>query len=135
MALGYNKSKDAAAEEFLQIVHFLVAYEMEKDNSLHTPFQWDENYDMWSKYILRQFKWQSGLKPKDVVLAKWRAYTLVNSIFPMNANMLCLLMGALQNRILANEYDAREVTYTLFKGIYFFKEWIIMSMMSGTRCN
>lgn len=109
MALGYNKSKDTASEEFLQIVHFLLIHELDKDTALGTPFYWDENYEMWSKYILRQFKWQGGLKPKDIVLAKWRAYTVVNSIFPLNANMMCLLMDSVFERLLNGEYDNREV--------------------------
>lgn len=109
MALGYNKSKEAASEEFLQIVHFLVVYELDRESSLGTPFYWDEHYEMWSKYILRQFKWQGGLKPKDIVLSKWRAYTAINAIFPLNANMMCLLMDAVMERALNCEYDTREV--------------------------
>ncbi|ODN06604.1 Protein unc-13 D, partial [Orchesella cincta] len=109
MALGYVKSKDTATEEFLQIIHFLLVHELDKDASLETPFYWDEHYAMWSKYILRQFKWQGGLKPKDIVLAKWRAYTTVNAIFPLNANMTCLLLDAVLERMISGDYDSREI--------------------------
>lgn len=113
MALGYNKSREAATEEFLQIIHFLIIHELDRDSALGAPYHWDENYEVWSKYILRQFKWQGALKPKDIVLAKWRAYTTVNGIFPLSANMMCLLLDAVLSRALNNEYDAREVNESI----------------------
>ncbi|ODN06584.1 BAI1-associated protein 3 [Orchesella cincta] len=110
MVLGYNKCRNTASEEFLQIIHFLLVHELEDDASLDNPFNWDDNYIKWSNYILRQFKWQAVVKPKDVVLAKWRAYTKMNDIFPLKSNMLYLLLNAVLERMLHDKYDSRDIS-------------------------
>ncbi|CAL8078407.1 unnamed protein product [Orchesella dallaii] len=106
MILGYNKPIETATVEFLEILYFLLVNELDNDSSLDNPFYWDDKFKLWSQYTLRQFKWQGGLKPKDVVLTKWRAYAKVNEIFPLKASMLRLLLKAVLERVRSGEYDS-----------------------------
>ncbi len=109
VAMGYRKCKNAVFEEFLQMLHLLVTYELDHGSSPEIPFYWDEHFEISSKRILRQLKWQGGLKSKDVVLAKWIVYTEVNSIFPLNANMMFLLFDDVMERAAKREYDTKQV--------------------------
>lgn len=91
------------------MLHLLVIYELDHGSFQEIPFYWDEHFEIGSKRILRQLKWQGGLKSKDVVLAKWNVYTKVNSIFPLNANMMFLLMDDVMERVAKREYDTKQV--------------------------
>lgn len=109
VALGYRKNRTTVFEEFHQMLHLLVIYELDHGSSHEIPFYWDEHFVISSKRILRQIKWQGGLKSKDVVLAKWIIYTKVNSTFPLNANMMFLLMDDVMERVSKREYDTKQV--------------------------
>ena len=85
LALGAEKDKKVAAQEYRHVLHLLLVHELDEENI--QPHVWDGQFSKYSEFILNQLRWQGGLLPHDIDLAKWLVYTRVQCEHPLNAKL------------------------------------------------
>ncbi len=86
MALGTEKEKKVAAQEYRHVLHLLLVHEL--DEEAIEPHQWSGTFkNKNSTYILNQLQWQGGLTQTDIDIAKWAVYARVQCDHPLNANI------------------------------------------------
>lgn len=85
MALGADKEKKVAAQEYRHVLHLLLVHELDEQNvEAHI---WDGRFAKHSEFILRQLELLGGLTQMDVDIAKWLVYTRVQCEHPLNTKV------------------------------------------------
>ena len=112
MALGTEKEKKVAAQEYRHVLHLLLVHEL--DEEAVEPHQWSGQFkNKCSTYVLNQLQWQGGLTQMDMDLAKWLVYSRVQCDHPLNANLFTPLLqkitGYLENQSISDD----EVLYVV----------------------
>jgi len=107
LALGAEKEKRVAAQEYRHVLHLLLVHELDEENI--EPHQWDGQFAKYSSYILRQLQFQGGLTPKDIVFARWIVYTRVQCEHPLNAKLFPQILETLMEHMLKKEITDDEV--------------------------
>lgn len=93
MALGAEKEKKVAAQEYRHVLHLLLVHELDEENV--EPHQWEGRFSSKSAFILRTLELQGGLTRKDIEIAQWLVYTRVQCEHPLNAKVFPPLFEAI----------------------------------------
>ncbi|XP_035714351.1 protein unc-13 homolog 4B isoform X3 [Folsomia candida] len=97
MALGAEKEKKVAAQEYRHVLHLLLVHELDEENV--PPHEWDGKFAKHSEFILRQLELLGGLNQKDVDMARWLVYTRVQCEHPLNVKVFPVLFKTLVNYV------------------------------------
>ncbi|CAG7828570.1 unnamed protein product [Allacma fusca] len=92
MVMGAEKDKKVAAQEYRHVLHLLLVHELDEENI--QTHAWDGQFSKHSEYILNQLRWQGGLLPHDIDMAKWLVYTRVQCEHPLNAKLFPPIFSA-----------------------------------------
>lgn len=85
MALGAEKEKKVAAQEYRHVLHLMLVHELDEENI--EPHQWEGKFSPKSAFILRTLELQGGLTRKDIDIAQWLVFTRVQCEHPLNAKV------------------------------------------------
>lgn len=105
MALGAEKEKKVAAQEYRHVLHLMLVHELDEENI--EPYKWEGRFSNKSAQILRTLELQGGLTRKDIDIAQWLVFTRVQCEHPLNAKLFPPLFQTLiqyvQNQSLAED--------------------------------
>jgi len=108
MALGTEKEKKVAIQEYRHVLHLLLVHEL--DEEAVAPYEWNGVFkNKNSSYVLNQLQWQGGLTSMDVDLAKWLVYARVQCDHPLNANLFPPLMQKIAGYLASQSISDDEV--------------------------
>lgn len=85
MALGAEKEKKVAAQEYRHVLHLMLVHELDEENV--EPHHWEGKFSSKSSFILRTLELQGGLTGKDIDIAQWIVFTRVQCEHPLNAKL------------------------------------------------
>lgn len=113
MALGAEKEKKVAAQEYRHVLHLMLVHELDEENI--EPHQWEGRFSTKSAFILRTLELQGGLTKKDIDIAQWLVFTRVQCEHPLNAKLFPVLFQTilthLQNGLLGEDEVNKEKKY------------------------
>lgn len=117
MALGAEKEKKVAAQEYRHVLHLLLVHELDEENV--EPHQWEGKFPKYSEYILRQLELLGGLSQKEINIAKWLVYTRVQCEHPLSVKVFSPLVKTItqyiQNQSIADDEVSLTILFDCFK--------------------
>ncbi|XP_021963043.1 protein unc-13 homolog 4B [Folsomia candida] len=112
LGLGVDKDRTDAVNWYRGVLQLLMIYELGK-SPLMVPFQWEHVSEAWGEYLLRQMQTGWGLTAKDILLAKWVAYTRLHPIFPLSGRILPPLLFQVFEAAINSDFNANDVSLIL----------------------
>lgn len=112
MAIGTEKEKKVATQEYRHVLHLLLVNDLDEESV--PPHQWAGQFkNKYSEYTLRQLHWQGGLTPTDLDMAKWLVYSRVQCDHPLNAKLFPALFQNISTYLETQATDDEVSIYCL----------------------